>query len=64
MKELIGKVVIDKETGKDCMVLNATANSVEVFKTKNKEEGIDCSNWYERSWFERKFEIKREVTKA
>ena len=59
MKELIGKIVKDKETGKDCVIINATANSVEIFRTKNSKDGIDCSNWFERSWFERKFEVKK-----
>ncbi len=58
MKELIGKTVIDKETKKECRVLNATASSVEVFRTKNTKEGIDCANWYDKMSFEKKFEIK------
>jgi hypothetical protein len=110
MKSLIGKFVKDKETGKSCKVLNATDNSIEIFKTKNEDfykkevkctecertaileksekfkcstrleiviegekrivncrgkaievkkhfTGIDSSNWHEKSWFERKFEI-------
>ncbi len=57
MKELIGKMVIDKATRKQCKVLDATENSILIFKTKIKSTGIDSSSWYEKGWFERKFEL-------
>ena len=58
MKELIGKKVIGKENAKlKGEIVNATENSVEVFMKKLTEAGIDCSGWFEKSWFERKWKL-------
>jgi hypothetical protein len=61
----IGDKFIKISTGNISVVLNKTANSIELFNTKDLKSkdqwgnysGIDSSNWYERSWFERKFKL-------
>jgi hypothetical protein len=61
----IGDKFIKISTGNISTVLNKNSTSIELFNTKNLKSkdqfgnysGIDSSNWYERSWFERKFKI-------
>ena len=46
MKNLIGTYVTEIESGKSCKVLNATENSIEIFKSKNEDfykREIECN---------------------
>lgn len=39
------------------IVTNKTSNSVELFTKARSEKGIDCKNWYEKSWINKLFEM-------
>jgi hypothetical protein len=59
----IGDQFINLLTNQISLVTNKTENSIELFNTKDGKKkdqfgnhtGVDCLQWYERSWFERKF---------
>jgi len=61
----VGDKFIKVSTGNISTVLNKTLTSIELFNTKDLKSkdqwgnysGIDSSQWYEKSWFERKFRI-------
>lgn len=59
----IGMKLIRLTNNQESTITNLTITSVEVFNTadqrfKDKDgklKGINCTNWYELSWFNRKF---------
>lgn len=64
-KAQIGDKFIFLLTGQESIVINKTINSIELFNTKDLKckdqwgnfSGVDSTQWYEKSWFERKFKI-------
>lgn len=59
----IGDKFIFLLTNQISIVTNETLSSIEMFNTKSLKKkdqfgnysGVDCYQWYEKSWFERKF---------
>ena len=49
--------VIDKKTGKEEEVVDATVNSYNVTQTKLSDKGINCTQWFSEKDFEKRFEI-------
>ncbi len=49
------KTVIDKQTGKTETVVNQTSNSLEVTQSKLTKEGINCTNWFTKENFNKRF---------
>lgn len=62
-KAQIGDEFIYLLTGQVSTVINKTSTSIEMFNTADRKKvdkagkllGIDCSNWYEESWFKREY---------
>lgn len=53
----IGDIVIDND-GAECEVTNKTLNSIEIYISKKKDEGIDCKQWFTMNNFNMRFKRK------
>lgn len=54
-----GDTVHDNQTGKDEIVLDATANSFYITQKKLSEHGIDCRQWFsDDKKFRERFTVK------
>lgn len=57
----IGEEVFDMDNAV-CIITDKTINSLEVFRTKKTDKGIDCKDWFYIKDFEKRFsKSKREV---
>ena len=41
--------------GKICKIVNKTSNSIEVFIGRKSNAGVDCKNWFEMFFFNKRF---------
>lgn len=65
----IGLNIINIRTNQISTITNLTSNSIEVFNTANKKlidkenklKGISSTNWYDLSWFNRRFKKVNEA---
>lgn len=53
----IGDKVIDT-TGKIEIILSKTINSIEVSQSRLSDKGINCSNWFTKEGFNKRFKYK------
>jgi len=51
----IDESVKRKDNGKKCVITNKTKNSLEVYITKNSNDGINCKQWFTAKDFEKQF---------
>lgn len=45
MKELIGRILIDRD-GTECKIVDATTSSINVLIEAKTDKGITCTNWF------------------
>jgi len=53
----IGDIVIDND-GAECEVTNKTLNSIEIYITKKKDDGVNCKQWFAMNSFNMRFNRK------
>jgi len=53
---VIGLEILSIPSGSKAVVIDKTANSINVKIFKTNPKGIDCTGWVELSWFNRKYQ--------